>query len=137
MGAYSFKQQFVPLVESGEKTHTIRAYRKHPDRAGSTCHLFYGMRTKHCRKLFSAPCVKVEIIEILVRYDPSIWIADMELSPEECELFAHRDGFRGDGNLGAFQAMIDFWQENHGSTVFQGHVIHWDYSKRVLPEVSQ
>lgn len=58
MPAYSFKERFVPMVLDGSKPHTIRNRRKHPARVGDPVYLFYGMRTKFCRRLRAATCLK-------------------------------------------------------------------------------
>lgn len=46
MALLNFKKRFAPLVESGTKTHTIRAWRKHPIREGEMLHLYTGLRQK-------------------------------------------------------------------------------------------
>jgi hypothetical protein len=143
MGAYSFKKRFVPFVEDGSKTHTIRGKRKHPDKPGSTFHGFYAMRTKQCRKIIEAPVLRVEDIVI----DPpccEIWVAETKLNLDECDALAWRDGFRypvddtflshGPGGPvgGEFGMMLLFWaQENEAFTRWNGDIIHWDYSRRV------
>lgn len=153
MGAYSFQIQFVSLVESGSKTHTIRAQRRYPDRPGSIAHLFYAMRTKACRKLFSAPVLRVEPVLIesyeAVQSGPNpkggnhvrgamrgpdgesllVTIGGVELTADEARAFLYRDGFREPGWCPQYQA-LQFWQDR---LPFRGHVIHWDFARRVLP----
>ena len=53
MPALNFQAQFAPLVESGEKRQTIRAYRKDGRDPTPGCKLYFftGMRTKACRPL--------------------------------------------------------------------------------------
>lgn len=140
MGAYSFKQRFVPMVEDGSKTHTIRGKRRYPDRPGSTFHGFYGMRTKQCRKIMQAPIPRVEdiVIEPKIRL---IWIAETRLTDDEADLFAWRDGFRPDDIyawppetvVSPLELMMRFWRLTHGERYFTGDVIHWDYSRREVP----
>ncbi len=53
MPSLNFQARFAPLVESGEKRQTIRAYRKdgRDPKRGDKLYLFTGMRTKACRPL--------------------------------------------------------------------------------------
>lgn len=130
MGLYNFKKQFVPLIESGEKTHTIRAIRKHPEKAGNTVHLYTGLRHKGARLLFRSTCVKVEEITIDAcghecNCDGAIEINGVSLSKDECEALAKRDGFND------FNSMLDFWA---GRLPFKGHVIHWKFPGKSLPK---
>lgn len=139
MGLYNFQRRFVPMILSGDKTHTIRAVRANPDRPGNTLHLYTGLRTKKAKLLMRVPCVKVEEISI-VDYAPDrdagIWIDGVELSKDEREQLALRDGFRpspvkeGGKVLGQFTAwfnMLIFWD---GRLPFKGHVIHWRFDGR-------
>jgi hypothetical protein len=104
----SFEKRFVPHVEDGSKTHTIRAERKRAPKVGETCHCYTGLRHKSARLLGRWPCVKVERITVTpheLRIDGEV------LSRDE------RDAFRAprrlpwpaavgrdDGLLGARQA---------------------------------
>jgi hypothetical protein len=125
MGAYSFKPQFEADIMADRKRHTIRAKRKHPDRPGSICHLFVGMRTKKCRLLKRRRCVKVQDILIYQRGDGSLGVVidGVELWPAEKESLALSDGFQH------FGAMSAFWlktHKKHGSLDFEGDLIHWE-----------
>lgn len=64
MPAYSFKLRFVPMIKSGEKSQTIRAKRKYQAKPGDKLYLYYGMRTKHCKKIKEEICRNVEEIII-------------------------------------------------------------------------
>lgn len=132
MGLYNFQPRFVPFVEDGTKPHTIRAERRHLDRAGDICHLYTGLRTKSARLIFRAPCVGVEEIAIS---GAQLWIAGEELSSAEKDTLAWNDGFRHadapSSFKGCFDLMRQFWSEKHGSNIhFKGHITHWDYSRR-------
>lgn len=121
MGLYNFQPQFVPLILSGSKNHTIRAKRANPDKAGNTLHLYTGLRHKGAKLLMRVPCVKVEEITIDAcghecNCDGTIEIDGVELSESEREALAKRDGFED------FNSMLDFWA---GRLPFKGHVIHW------------
>jgi hypothetical protein len=121
MGLYNFQQRFVPLVLSGEKTHTIRATRANPDTPGDTLHLYTGLRTKKAKLLMRVKCAEVEEIEIKDgifgdENHASVTIEGLRLDRSEREALARRDGFDN------FEQMIQFWR---GRLPFRGHIIHW------------
>jgi hypothetical protein len=123
LGLYNFQRRFVPKILSGAKTHTIRAIRAHPDKAGNTLHLYVGLRHKSVQLLMRVLCVKVEEIEIDAcghecNCDPMIVIDGVELSESEREGLAVRDGFD------SFDEMLEFWA---GRLPFRGHIIHWQF----------
>src|SRR5260370_25323008 len=91
MGLYNFQKRFVPFIKRGDKTHTIRAKRKHPDKPGDVCHLYQGLRTKKAKLIFRAPCVRAEEIEIAAMN--RVVIDGVELTGCEREQLARRDGF--------------------------------------------
>ncbi|HVB59124.1 MAG TPA: hypothetical protein VNE63_22175 [Candidatus Acidoferrales bacterium] len=125
MGLYNFQPHFVPFILSGEKTHTIRAMRVHPDKPGDVLHLYTGLRHKGARLLMRVPCVKIEEIRIhgddrTMPWDPfQIAINGIELGLDECEALARRDGFPD------YHEMMKFWG---GRLPFHGHIIHWRYA---------
>jgi hypothetical protein len=124
-----FKRRFAEFVEEGSKTHTIRAIRKRPPRVGEMCHCYVDPRQKTMRLLGRWRCVKVERIEIdaCQEYhwtDVEVTIDGVQLSRDECNSLAWRDGFRGRGRDQAFSEMVDFW---NGRLPFVGNVIHWKY----------
>lgn len=124
MGLYNFQPRFVPKIVTGEKTHTIRAKRAHPDKPGNTMHLYTGLRTKNATLLLRVPCIRVEEIEIKdgLFFDEnhaSITIDGIKLSRDEREAFARRDGFEN------MEDMIAFWR---GRLPFNGQVIHWRFA---------
>jgi len=121
MGLYNFQERFVPFILAGEKTHTIRAVRRHPDKPGNMLYLYTGLRRKGARLLGCVSCVKVESITIdacghQCNCDGSVEIDGIELSESEREALARRDGFV------TFDEMLDFWA---GRLPFKGHIIHW------------
>lgn len=63
MPAYNFSSRFVPSVESGLKTQTIRRWDRGA-RRGATAYLYTGQRTKACRKLGKGIVIDVLPIEI-------------------------------------------------------------------------
>jgi hypothetical protein len=58
MPAYSFKERFVPMVVDGSKPHTVRSRRKYPAKVGDPVSLFFGMRTKWCKRLRDETCLR-------------------------------------------------------------------------------
>lgn len=114
MGLYGFKRQFIAPIQAGTKTHTIRARRKHPDKAGNTLHLYYGLRTKMCALICKATCSRVQ--ELRIDENGQIFIDDQRLTLDEMEHLACRDGFAD------LRAMLNFWD---GRLPFEGHIIHW------------
>lgn len=114
MGLYGFKAQFVPHILNGSKTHTIRAKRKYPDKAGNKLHLYVGLRQPNARCLMRPICTKVEEIEISTR--KNVTIDGIMLTCDELEQLARRDGFESHAR------MMMFWE---GRLPFKGHIIHW------------
>jgi hypothetical protein len=129
MGAYNFKPQFEDDIMADRKRHTIRAKRKHPDKPGSICHLFVGMRTKKCRLLKRRRCVKVQDILIYQRGDGSLGVVidGVELWPGEKESFALSDGFQNFGSMSTF--WLKTHNRKHGPLDFHGDLIHWESDK--------
>src|SRR5713226_2877004 len=67
MPAYSFQECFIPFLLDGSKDHTVRkerAGRSRHARPGDRIYLYYGMRTKWCRKIGEAICSYVCRIQI-------------------------------------------------------------------------
>ena len=118
MGLYNFKARFVDAILNGSKTHTIRGVRKQPDKPGNTMHLYTGLRQQGARLLLRAPCIRVEAIYI--DKQQHVFLGEEQLSADECESMAVRDGFT------SFADMMTFWEAR---LPFHGHVYHWDPKK--------
>ena len=122
MVAYSFKQRFVPLIESGVKAQTIRAHRRRHVRPGEPMQLYFGMRTKHCRKIIEDPtCNSVEVISIVVGlfgFGATRIRGDL-LNFESIQCLAQDDGFEHVADMHAF------WLKEHGEGKFEGMIIKW------------
>ncbi len=141
MGLYNFQERFVGAIQAGTKTHTIRAPRNmKEDVPGKTMHLWLGLRQPGAKRIARFECVKVEHIEIVTMASNwvSVRIDEMELSPDEKELLAWRDGFRNSepaagASIGSFRSafdqMMEFWK---GRLPFRGHIFHWKYDPRRL-----
>lgn len=117
MGLYNFQKRFVPMIEAGTKTHTIRATRRHADRPGRTLHLYTGLRQPGARLLKRVICTAVQSIVITARQN--VMIDGERLSDNQCERLARNDGFA------SFKDMMQFWD---GRRPFKGQVIHWSNS---------
>ena len=128
MVAYSFKKEFGPPIQSGQKTGTIRGPRKRHAREGEAMQLFTGMRTKHCAKIIPDPVCKMvmpisidvgglTIREVIV--GQSHWM----LHRNGADLFAQRDGFAD------IDEMHTFWLREHGLGHFRGFWICWVHWK--------
>jgi hypothetical protein len=137
-----FKKQFAPFILDGTKTHTIRATRKVSPKPGEICHCYTGLRQKGAQLLGRWPCVRVEEIRFelppgemeFTPYDVRVFISGQELSCDEKDALALRDGFRPDASnkfLGPFVAMVDFWSENNSALwkdgSWAGNIIHWEF----------
>lgn len=117
MGIYNFKKRFVPYILAGGKTHTIRPLRANADKPGNTLHLYTGLRQKGARLLMRVPCVKVESITIATNGVMSI--DGVQLSDDERDAFARRDGFPN-----GWPEMYEFWSSTH-RLPFNGQIVHW------------
>lgn len=120
MVAYSFQRRFCDDVAAGRKTQTIRGRRKRHAQPGEPIQLFFGMRTKHCRKLVTPDpiCLCVEPIEIWVPDRDLVFLVHSIGRPVHDE-FAQADGFK---NAKDFS---DFWRRAHGAGTFHGVLIKW------------
>lgn len=114
MVAYNFQSRFADDVERGVKRQTIRAHgkRRHV-RPGESLQLYTGMRTKSCRKLMDATCLKVLNVTI-DKYGPKIegW------GRPHRQHFARRDGFED------WSEMFEFFKKTNG-VPFEGVLITW------------
>jgi hypothetical protein len=110
-----FKRRFAPFVLDGSKTHTIRGLRKDglAPKVGMTCHCYVDPRQRTMALLGRWPFVRAEDIRIYTRADGTfgVTVNRDELSLEEKNLLAHRDGFRSDW---PFFEMMRFWIDEHG-----------------------
>lgn len=113
MGLYNFNPRFVDPILRGDKTHTIRARRRHPDSPGAMMHLYTGLRQKGARLLMRRECVKVQDIEIT---DDGVRLDGEDLDVGELNALARSDGFHN------WRDMREFWR---GRLPFAGNVFHW------------
>lgn len=126
MVAYNFKPQFAPLVESGEKPHTIRALgkRRHA-RPGEAVQLYTGMRTKGCRKLMAPDPICTGATPIEMNITPgcglSVLMGGIDLEIPDIIALAKADGFGRDGG----DPLDEFIRFFEGRMPFEGVLIQW------------
>lgn len=127
MVAYNFKKRFISPIETGTKVHTIRenGKRRHA-RPGEAIQLYYGMRTKQCRKIIDDPiCTWVMPISMLM--GPlsflSVKVLGIPMDLAAMDDLAVTDGFEN------AKDMHDFWLTTHGDGVFSGRLIGWSDGK--------
>jgi predicted transcriptional regulator len=121
MAALSFKGRFVDLILEGKKNQTIRNFRKYPITPGETLYLYYGMRTKHCKKLKEVVCKHVSTIKIHEDKVVLKNIANKKQWTIKCDflnLFAQDDGFKD------WEEMKRWWATTH-QLPFTGQLIQW------------
>lgn len=141
MPALNFQKQFAPLVESGEKRQTIRAYRKdgRDPKVGDKLYLFTGLRTKASRRLALNCHVRNVIVRSLQGLPMGHVVTCLATSsitlsragtirgkeivsvsgcPSTMEDLARDDGFE------SVAAMFDFFEKTHGLP-FEGLLIRW------------
>lgn len=126
MPAYSFKERFCPLIISGEKRQTIRSKRKAQAKPGDTVYLYFGMRTKWCKKLGEGTCTGTK--DITITKIGTVYIDGRKLLNAEKDALAFNDGFRHaddpDKEEGCFDIMLRWWKQTH-ELPFNGDIIYW------------
>jgi hypothetical protein len=146
-----FKDQFIPYVLDGSKTHTIRGGERW--KVGMRADLYSRPRQKGMTLLFRAPVVRVESIEIRVvsghidgwprnelcpiHLKTIVMIDGSPLDEDERNRFAWQDGFRKDHWKGSFFQMMHFWTKTHqiAKEPFHGQIIHWSYIQRSMEKL--
>jgi len=113
-----FQKQFVDKILSGEKRQTIRARRKYPIKVGDKLQLYYGLRTKQCKKIMDARCKQTHDIEI--KSDGTIFINNFLLNATY-DPIAKADGFNN------YNEMYNWFCKNHNlkKENFIGNIICW------------
>lgn len=117
MPALNFHSRFAPLVESGQKRQTIRAFRKdgRDPKPGDTLYLFTGMQTKRCRKIGVAVVESVEFVDIDER---SLVVGNRDLHATEADELARDDGFQNWTDM-------EEWVKRTYGLPFEGLLIRW------------
>ena len=89
---------------------------------GERVQLFFGMRTKHCRKLRADPlCTAVVPVRIEIAEAGTATVS-LDAGPMQpvSVAFARADGFADPEDF------TRFWRETHGVGSFVGVLISWD-----------
>lgn len=148
MVAYSFNAAFVSPIVARIKRQTIRLPRKRHARPGERMQLYYGMRTRHCRKLIPDPvCIGLDEVRIDLRELAGIdreegrpdWrdLVGLEVNgiplnvatgDVQADEYARGDGFPGMPDLGIspFEHMVRWWLDVHGAVLFDGVALRWE-----------
>lgn len=119
MVAINFMSRFADLVESGQKTQTIRKTNRL--KVGDTVTLYTGQRTKQCRKLGDG--VVTELAWVRLRrntigyFQVECWSRGLQTWPDITD-FAIADGFVD------AQEMADWFRDTLGLP-FDGWLIKW------------
>lgn len=122
MVAYSFKSRFAPLIASGEKTQTVRSDRKRHARPGEELQLYTGMRTRQCRLIARATCLKVSPIRFRFGEHSSIYLHGIGAT----NLFGGLDHFARSDGFADWTDLSAFWAKEHpGLDAFEGVLIQW------------
>lgn len=124
MPAYNFKERFAALVESGEKTTTIRRLRRRDNAmVGRTLQLYTGQRTPACRKLVDPDPVCVAVSAIVIHSEARlVSLRGRMLRGQALADLARADGF---DDLVEF---FEFFRRPDGSP-FHGIFIKWRLSE--------
>jgi hypothetical protein len=156
MPAYSFQQRFVPMVLDGSKCQTIRKRRtKGYAKPGDTLYLYYGLRTKWCKKLREETCTRATTIiinsnghvylfnkrltdEVVVEVAKKLKAGKLPLpaakeytfvtlSKTEKDELAWKDGFRDEENNLPFSEfeIMLSWWKQTHELPFIGDIIYW------------
>jgi hypothetical protein len=117
MGLYNFHALFVDHILSGSRRHTIRLRRKHPDKPGSTLHLYTGLGHPGARLLARVRCTNVWPISISALGE--VRIDGRTLDPGEREYLARADGFDN------WPSMFAYWRDSK-QLPFDGQILFWN-----------
>lgn len=124
MPAYNFQKQFAPLVESGQKCQTIRKTNKGA-KVGDTAYLYYGQRTKQCRKLGEGTITEIRSITILctgLQQAIGAWVGNIWYEDRALNCLAQDDGFESG------EAMVAWFADLYGLP-FHGYLHKWTLNK--------
>lgn len=90
---------------------------------------FYGLRTKHCRRLLESDCIGAD--DIMFDEKGECYINGIRMVEEAKEQFAYLDGFLYPGidrkeneSISLWERMITFFKKTHGLP-FRGQLIRW------------
>lgn len=114
------------MILDKSKRQTIRNKRKGQAKKGDTVYLYFGMRTKWCKKLGEEICTATK--EIVIKRTGAVYINGRKLTDREKDVLAWNDGFRHSDEPNqkscCFQLMLRWWKQTH-SLPFVGDIIYW------------
>lgn len=123
-----FKQQFKPLILSGQKIHTLRVDEKHRWKKGMEIHFATGVRTKNYDCFGKSPCLSIQ----------EVWLSDHNgciqvcvgnnflLNEKQLQEFVKNDGFDSYESFHDwFYPLIEAEEEKRVSL----RLIHWTYKR--------
>ena len=118
MPALNFFRRFAGAVERREKRQTIRRSLARPIREGDELALYTGQRTRWCRLLGRATCIRVVDVEL---YEGGPIVGGVHVEPDT---FARSDGFRD------YREMVQWFKNTYGlpngcGGAFRGVLIQW------------
>lgn len=124
MPAFNFEPRFADMVESGQKTQTIRNTLR--SKLGDTVHLYTGHGTKNCRKLGEGRIVSIDRISTIWGL---LFINNIMLAREHHDAFAVREGFAdGDEMFDWFETVYGVssdWFKDRNGLPFDGFLYKW------------
>lgn len=122
MPAYNFMQIWEPKILDRSKFTTIRRRRKRQTRPGDVLALYVGQRTKSCRLVGRAPCVKVTPI-VIYPFEMNLKLEGALMTVGKSLEVARRDGFK---DLASF---YEFFQRYERAALEDFEIIQWDPRK--------
>lgn len=151
-----FKARFEPFVKDGSKQHTLRDIRKGTRQIvqGDRLDCYGNVRQKTMHLIGRWVCIRVQVAQFRFAVAngteyPRMSIDGVELSPDERDAFAWRDGFRHafptpkEINLkpysystdGCFSMMMQYWIAEGATFPFEKQLLHWKFFDRLPDEL--
>jgi len=120
----AFKEQFKQKILDGSKIHTIRRDSSNMWNIGNKINFVTSNITENYECFLNGICLGIQ--SIIVDCDQSrILIDNTELTLDEMDLFAIRDGFKDISELFSFFENNYFNKERTTNYIFVGKIIHW------------
>lgn len=138
-----FKRRFEPFVQDGSKEHTMRDIRKGTRQVvvGDRLDCYGDVRQKAMHLIGRWTCVRIQVARFYVVNGEHhrMSLDGAELSDDEADAFAWRDGFRYQDDpkarYGCFVMMLAYWLEDGKRFPFQKQVLHWRFKDRLPDEL--
>jgi len=147
MVAFNFQKTFEEKILDGSKSQTIRSAlkedgtesKRHWPKVGSGLQIYFGLRTKHVRKILSPDptCRGIEPVVLNFGTDgfTRVKVGKRSLSTPEWLGFSQDDGFDDP------EKMYRFWRSKLSHTIFgdtfRGYVTSWKCSCKFAEVVDQ